>query len=167
MIEIERKFIIEKPDVDLLRGLPGFSESRIVQIYVHSLENVTHRVRSREIDGEVVYTETKKQRIDKMSALEDEREISREQFVSISADIKEGTSPINKVRYTFLANEKLFEMDVYPEWKNTCILEIELSDREEKIVFPGFIKIVEEVTGNRAYSNASMARSFPEESICR
>lgn len=167
MVEIERKYIIEKPDVDCLRALPGFSESEIVQIYVESAANVTHRVRSREADGKTVYTETKKQRIDKMSALEDEHEISREQFVSISAGIKEGTSPINKVRYTFIANEKLFEVDVYPQWKKTCILEIELSDREENVILPSFIKVIEEVTGNRAYSNASMARSFPKESVCQ
>ena len=51
----------------------------------------------------------------------------------------------------------------HPEWKNTAILETELSDRDTVVKFPDFIKIVADVTGDKRYSNASMSRSFPEE----
>lgn len=164
-VEIERKYVIKIPDKNTLRDLPDYTESEIVQIYVKSSSALTHRIRSRETDGKTVYTETKKIRIDKMSAIEDEREISGADFYRLSKEIKEGTTPINKTRYTFTYCGKTFEIDVYPEWNETCIMETELSSREEKVDFPPFIKIVLEVTGNKSYSNASMAKKFPKEII--
>ena len=164
-IEIERKYIIRMPDIDKMRAFPEYSVSDILQIYIASESSVTHRVRARKSALGTVYTETKKVRIDKMSAHEQEREISQERFLLLSQSIKEGTVPINKVRHTFVFEGQLFEVDIYPEWKNTCILETELPSRESAVRFPDFIEILEEVTGNRAYSNAAMAKSFPAESV--
>ena len=163
MIEIERKYIIKMPDMEFIRGCEGFTESEILQIYINSPSSVTHRVRRRKFSSRTVYTETKKRRIDKMSAVEEEREISENEFNILRENIKEGTAPIKKNRYTFLYNGKVFELDVYPEWKETCILETELVSREERVEFPSFIAVLEEVTGNPAYSNAGMARLFPRE----
>ena len=163
MIEIERKYIIELPDMDLLRRLDKYSKSEILQIYLNSDIAVTHRIRRREFQNEIVYTETKKQRIDKMSAREDEREITENEFKQLCGNIKQGTRPINKVRHTFCYLGKIFEIDVYPEWESTCILETELTSRGETVLFPDFIHVVEEVTGNPLYSNAGMSRLFPTE----
>jgi len=165
MIEIERKYIIKMPDIELVRGCDGFTESEILQIYINSQSGVTHRVRRRSFLSGAVYTETKKQRIDKMSAIEDEREISEKEFNLICENIKTGTRPIIKTRYAFSYCGQLFELDVYPEWKRTCILETELTSRDETVDFPSFISVIEEVTGNPDYSNASMARLFPKERL--
>ena len=163
MVEIERKFIIEKPKFEIISRCECYSLSEIVQIYIESASGITHRIRKRTADGVSVYTETKKVRIDRMSAHEDEREISESEFLTLSENIKEGTRPINKKRYTLLYGGKLFEIDEYPEWEKSAILEIELASRDEAFDMPPFINVIEEVTGNRAYSNASMAKSFPVE----
>ena len=162
-IEIERKYIIKLPLIDLIKKESGFTESCITQIYLNSDAGVTHRVRKRVYEGKATYTETKKTRIDKMSVIEDEREITEAEYLSLSSDIKQGTRPIFKTRYTFLSGEKVVEIDVYPDWKRTCILETELSSREEIVTFPEFINIIKEVTGQFEYSNASMAKCFPKE----
>lgn len=162
-IEIERKYVIRMPSIEKLMAECGFASSAITQIYLNSGAGVTHRVRKREFSDGVRYYETRKTRIDKMSAVEDEREISGEEYAQLSKNIKMGTSPITKTRYTFLSRGKLIEIDVYPEWKNTCILETELTDREEEVKLPDYIEIIKEVTGCFEYSNASMARSFPKE----
>ena len=162
-VEIERKFIIKIPDISAMREFSDYTESKIMQIYLKSPIAVTHRIRSREFCGKTVYTETKKIRIDKMSAVEDEHEISKTDFDRLSLEIQEGTLPINKTRHTFSYRGKVFEIDVYPKWQKTCIMETELNSRDEKVDFPPFIEIVSEVTGNRAYSNASMAKKFPDE----
>ena len=164
MIEIERKYIIMKPDIEYLKELLGYSESKILQIYLNSENSVTHRIRRREFQSSVVYTETKKRRIDKMSAEELEREITKEEFDSLALNVMTGTKPLNKIRYTFRYLGKLFEVDIYPEWESTAILETELVSRDEAVAFPEFIRVVKEVTGNPAYSNASMSKKFPEES---
>ena len=161
--EIERKYIIKLPDIERLRLEKGFSESEIIQIYLDAPRGVTHRVRKRVRGGCAVYTETKKTRIDKMSVVEDEREISEEDYLRLSKNIKGGTTPVIKKRYTAGYNGKILEIDVYPNWKKTCIMEIELEDREEEISLPEYIELVMEVTGDFAYSNASMAKSFPLE----
>ena len=164
-VEIERKFVILMPDVTLLEKMPGYTKSEITQIYISSLPGVTHRVRKREYSETTVYTETKKIRIDSTSAYEDDREISEEEYLSISENIKKDTSPIKKVRRTAVYKGKTLEIDIYPNWNKTAILEVELSDREEYFDLPEFIKVILEVTGDKKYSNASMAISFPRELI--
>ncbi len=162
-IEIEKKYIIELPDVSEMEKTEGYTKSEITQIYLSSETGITHRVRSRVTAGNITYTETKKLRIDDMSAFEDEREISREAFSALSRNKKSGTQEIKKVRHTFIYKGQMFEVDVYPEWKRSAILETELKTRETAVEFPSFIKIIKDVTGDGRYSNAGMARAFPDE----
>ena len=162
-VEIERKFIIRKPDEDALSRLNGYTRSEIEQIYLASPVGVTHRIRSRRYADRTEYTETVKLRIDKSSANELESEITEERFLELSRNIADGTRPIVKTRHTFPMGGHVFEIDVYPEWQSTCILEVELSHRDEEIIFPSLISPVREVTGEKPYSNASMSRVFPPE----
>lgn len=162
-LEIERKYIIKMPNLSIIREKAGYTASKIRQIYIESKPHVTHRIRSREYDGKAVYTETKKIRVDKISAIEDERVISKEEFEELSLLKKSGTSVISKVRHTFPYSDFLIEIDVYPEWKSTAIMEIELRSRDETVNIPDFIEIISEVTGNKKYSNAAMSENFPEE----
>ena len=161
-IEIERKFIIEKPSFDLMSACHAESTS-IVQIYLKAPEGVTRRIRKRTYKDGIRYFETVKKRIDKISSYEDECEISESDFLEKSKEIKEGTRPLLKDRITFECFGKIIEIDVYPEWEKSAIMEIELDTRDEEIKLPDFIKIIKEVTGNYLYSNAKMAERFPEE----
>ncbi len=163
-VEIERKFIVEKPDPEVLEGIEGYTRSEILQIYLNSKSGETKRIRRRQYPDRTLFYETRKIRIDPMSSTEIEREITEADFEERSKDIKTGTSPVKKIRYTFEYSGHTFELDVYPEWKKSSIMEVELGSREEKVIFPPFIKIVKEVTGNKNYSNASMSRRFPRES---
>ena len=162
-IEIERKYIIRMPRIESLAPMEGYGSDRIVQTYLESPKGVTHRVRSREGTLGTRYYETKKERIDAMSSVESEREIEREEYEALLSKIAVGTSPITKTRHSFTYLGQLFEIDVYPEWQRTAILETELRAREAAPAFPPFIEVVREVTGNVGYSNAAMARSFPGE----
>ncbi len=164
-VEIERKYIIVKPDTEQLRELCGFTESRIQQIYLSSEPGLTRRIRRRAFADGVKYYVTEKRRIDKMSADEHEWEIGEGEYARLALDMTDGTEPIEKCRYTFDYRGQLFEIDVYPQWRGTAIMETELDSREREVEMPEFIRIVREVTGIREYSNASMARAFPEESV--
>lgn len=162
-IEIERKYIIEKPDAERLRAMDSFTESRILQIYLSSPKGITHRIRARESDGVSVYTETKKIRIDAMSSTEIESEIDAQRFSELRSCIREGSVPIEKTRCTFIYRGQLFELDFYPEWERTCIMETELDSRERVVDFPDVIRIVRDVTGVKEYSNSAMSMKFPLE----
>ena len=162
-VEIERKYVILLPDVATLAAQPGYTVSEIEQTYLESEPTVTHRVRARRRGDKTVYTETKKVRIDKMSVFEDEREIGEEEYKALLSKKEQGTVTLYKTRHTFLYNGQIFEIDVYPEWTHSAILETELKTRETEVEFPDFITVIKEVTGDKKYSNASMSHSFPDE----
>ncbi len=164
-IEIERKFIIELPDPRRMVEMDGYRADEITQTYLKSPKRITHRVRKRMTCGESRYTETKKVRIDGMSSYEDEREITAEEYERLLCERDTECTDVIKVRHSFLYDGKTVEIDVYPVWQRSCIMEIELDSRDEQISLPPFICVITEVTGNRAYSNAAMARSFPDEII--
>ena len=163
-LEIERKYIIEKPQIDKMRECGAYTSSEIVQIYLDAEAGVTRRVRSRAYaDGRVQYFETEKRRVDKMSAEERERKITKAEFDNFSLQIVQDTRPIIKTRHTFDYLGQTFEIDVYPEWERTCIMETELPSRDTEVKMPDFIRIIAEVTGDKRYSNAAMSKSFPKE----
>ena len=162
-IETEVKFIIEKPSLDMLHKMKDYTESEILQIYLES-EKLTHRVRRRKYsDGHIEYTENTKERISIVSSIETEKEITEEEFYRLSQNIEKGSKPLEKVRRTFYYSGHTIELDYYNAWKNTCIMEVELDDEREKIDYPSEFNILLNATGDRRYSNHSMARSFPEE----
>ncbi len=162
-IEIERKYVIEKPRIADMSSLENYTSSEIVQIYLASPRGLTHRIRSRRYADGVRYYETTKIRIDKISSHEYEREIEKREFDELAGQIAEGSRPIIKTRHTFDFQGQTFEVDVYPEWENTAVMETELPSRDTEVLFPDFIRVYAEVTGDKRYSNAQMSRSFPEE----
>ena len=162
-IETERKYVILKPSANILMSQEGFTSSDITQIYLFDKEK-THRIRKRVFsDGREEYTENTKRRISALSSIETEEEISRERFCELEQQIAPGSTAVQKTRITFSYGGKLFEVDIYPEWNKTCILEVELENENESIDFPDFISVARDVTGDRKYSNHSMAYEFPNE----
>ena len=164
-VEIERKYVILLPDIEVISREGGYTVSEIRQTYLLGAPHVTHRVRMRTYPDRVVYTETKKVRIDKLSAFEDEREIDADEYESLLSLRDPATVTLTKTRHTFTYFGQTFEIDIYPEWQRTCIMETELKDRAEKAEMPPFIRVLAEVTGDKKYSNASMSRGFPAELI--
>ena len=164
-IEIEKKYIIKKTDRATLLLQEGYTESSIVQIYLPSNDGETLRVRKRVQNGTVSYIETRKIRIDEMSSTEIERELTESEYDSLANNILPSTSPINKIRYTFIYKSQLFEIDEYPQWHHTAIMETELDSRERDVEFPDFIEIIKDVTGDKSYSNRGMSHIFPKEQL--
>ena len=164
-VEIERKYIIRIPDLKALEAQEGYTVSKIEQTYLESDPCVTHRVRKRVYENRVVYTETKKVRIDKISSYEDEEQIDESEYLRLLERIKNGTHTLTKTRHTFVFLGQTFEVDIYPEWTSSCIMETELTSRETEVKIPSFISVVKEVSGDKRYTNASMSYEFPDELI--
>ena len=162
-VETERKFIVVKPSIDILKQFESYTESNITQTYLTDPTR-THRIRKREYtDGRVEYTENIKLRISGMSAYENEREISEAEYISLSANMDPSTSPVKKTRRTVEIGGLVYEFDSYEPWRTTCIMEVELDSEQTELPIPDFVTVVREVTGVKAYSNHSMAHAFPEE----
>lgn len=155
--EVERKYLIRRPDEAWLKTLPDRSE--IEQTYlVTQKDGERGRVRKRTRDGAAVYTHTVKRRINDLRAVELEREIDAAEYARFLelADPKRRT--LYKTRYCLPYRGQLFEIDVYPFWADRAIMEIELEDEAQPVELPPDIEMIEEVSSDRRYSNAALAR---------
>ena len=161
--EIERKFIIKMPSLDVIERQHNFCSTEIIQTYLDSPSEITERVRMRKYPDKVRYTHTRKIRVNTLKAIEDEREITEGEYKKLSERKKRGYISITKQRCSFDYMGQTYEIDIYPQWKKTAILEIELSSEEETINIPSFLDVVREVTADSRYKNVRMAKSFPAE----
>ncbi len=164
-LETERKYLIRKPNFQLLSGLDGYTVSDIEQIYLDEKDGLTRRVRMIKYADRVEYTENTKRRISKMTCIENEVEITKERYLELKSEIASDCSPLYKRRHTFYYLGQTLEIDEYPSFLHSAILEIELKSEDTIPAFPEFIEIISEVTGDKKYSNHSMAKSFPDENL--
>ena len=155
--EIERKFLIEYPDLKALAAMPNCQKVEISQTYLKSDGNEEVRIRQRGINRHYLYYETRKRPVNSMKRIEIERRLSQEEYLARLMDADPEKRPIRKDRYCFTDNNQYFEVDVYPFWKDQAILEIELIDPEEEIRFPEFLRLIREVTDDDNYKNTALA----------
>ena len=163
--EIERKYIIYYPNIKKLESMPNCQKIDIVQTYLKSNNENERRVRARGIDGDYLYYLTEKKEISKLKRIELERKLTQDEYIKYLMEADNNLRTIRKTRYCLTENNQYFEIDIYPEWKNQAIMEIELSDENEKIKTPKFIEIVKEVTDDDNYKNYGMAKSMPKEFV--
>ena len=163
--EIERKYLIEYPDIKKLENMSNCQKIDIIQTYLKSNSDKERRVRARGIDGDYLYYLTEKKKISKLKRVELERKLTQDEYIKYLMDADQKLHPIRKTRYCLTENNQYFEIDIYPEWKNQAIMEIELNDENQKVNIPKFINIVKEVTNDDSYKNYEMAKSMPKELV--
>ena len=156
--EIERKFLIEYPNLEELERLPNCSRVEIIQTYLLSADGSEARVRQRGADGNYIYTHTAKRKVSGTKRVEMERRITKNEYLRFLMDADPARRPIRKTRYCLSAGTQYFEIDVYPFWKDQAIVEIELTDENEEILFPEQIKVIREVTEDETYKNSFLAK---------
>ena len=156
--EIERKFLIEYPDVKWLESIPNCQRIEIIQTYLKSDNEDEIRVRQRGIDGHYIYFQTTKRKVSSLKRVEIERRLSEIEYIRLLMNADTTRRQIRKDRYCLTYENQYFEIDVYPFWNDKAIAEIELSDENADIKFPEQIKVIKEVTDDESYKNASLAR---------
>ncbi len=153
--EIEKKFIIEYPDINWLDSLKNAKKVYISQSYITD-DNDKKRIRKRGIDGVFSYYLTMKKSLDGFKKEEIEYQITKEEYDYLKEKDKNCLT-IEKIRYCLSENFTYYEIDVYPFWKDKAVMEIELKDENEKYVLPKNIKIIKDVSSDKAYSNYNLA----------
>ena len=159
-LEIERKFLIEMPDLDWIEKNTDCEIAQIVQTYLgRNSEGFGSRVREMKIKGVKKYFHTAKKSLSGITRIELEKEISKNEYEKYLGE-KKGTVSLKKTRYIVKLNNLKYEIDVYPFWNDTAIMEIELKNENQKFDIPDFIKIIGEVTNNLDYTNHSLAKKY-------
>lgn len=148
--EIERKFLVKSTGFIQ----KSFKHHRIVQAYICSGHGHTVRVR---IKGDKGYLTIKGKSFDGgISRLEWEKEIS----IKEAEDLLQLCQPgmIDKIRYEVKSGKHTIEVDVfYGENEGLIVAEIELDSVDESWISPEWLG--EEVTGQKKYTNASLAKN--------
>ena len=160
-LEIERKFLIKKPDLQLLESLPNCQKVDIIQTYLNSNDDEEVRIRQRGEVGSYIYTKTIKKKIKSTTRQEIEKRITQREYLTLLNNADINLHQVKKTRYCLMHNNRYYEIDIYPFSKNNAICEIELNDENEQFELPEFISIVKEVTNDKKYSNRKLAEKIP------
>ena len=166
-LEIERKYLIYYPDIKKLESMPNCTKLEITQTYLKSNDGVERRVRRRGINGNYLYYLTEKRKISELKRIETEKRLTEKEYIDLLGEQDSTLRVIHKTRYCLVYNNQYFEIDVYPQWDNQAIMEIELSSEDEEIKVPNFIKVYSDVTNNKEYKNYEMAKEMPQQLILK
>lgn len=163
--EIERKFLIEKPNLEYLDNLPMCEKVQIVQTYLKSSDDEEIRIRQRGSDGVFTYSKTRKINVNNLKRIEVEERLTEEEYINelLNADPERGQ--IIKTRYCLSYNNQYFEIDIYPFFKDKAICEIELDSENQKVDIPPFIEVIDEVTDDLKYRNSEIAKQIKKGQI--
>ncbi len=160
-LEIERKYLIEYPDLDVLKSLCS-NIYRMEQTYLNSPETMTRRVRRRVGEKEQFFY-TEKERISDVTCVEREREISQKEYEALLEEKRADSLTIAKRRYCLPYQGLVFEIDIYDFWKSIAIMEVELHTETQEFSIPSFCKVLREVTHDWMFKNAALAKFVPDE----
>lgn len=159
--EIERKFLIKMPQISFLEENKECQRVDIIQTYLKDKV----RIRACKIGEEEVYIKTKKQKISDLVRIEEEGEITKKQYDTLLLTADTERQSIKKTRYKYPFDGKIFEIDIFSEWEDRALLEVELTDENEEFTVPPFLEIIKEVTYCKEYRNFALAKKFPKEKI--
>ena len=157
--EIERKYLIKKPDINRLEKLDNCKKVEILQTYLSGDENSSVRVRQRGENGHYTYTKTTKIKISDIKRIENEIKISKKEYLNLLLQADTTKHQIRKTRYLLMYKNQYFEIDIFPNFNDTALMEIELRDENQIIELPNFIEVINEVTSDPNYLNINIAKN--------
>ena len=149
----ERKYIVE-----LTGEIPDCTESDIIQTYLVAEPGCEIRLRRRGWQGSFVNVHTTKKRTENNQVLETERQVSNNLYESLLQQADPYRQSIRKHRKSFIWKGQYFELDTYYEpVDHLMILETKGVADQESVKFPPFIRVIEDITGNKRYYNYNLA----------
>lgn len=107
-LEIERKFLIEYPDIKRLEASPACRRVEIIQTYLQSENGDEVRVRQRGENGHYVYFLTTKRKLSGIKRVELERRLTKEEYLTFLMDADTSKKQIRKTRYCLTSGQPLF-----------------------------------------------------------
>ena len=162
-LEIERKFVILTPSLSWLERQPGARKVEIEQTYLLSDASCSRRVRLWREEDELHCFRGLKRSLSDMTRIEEEDEISLEEYRELLSEADPARRPVRKTRWCVPYEGHVLEIDIYPFWDTQAVLECELGHEEEAFSIPPEITVLREVTSDRRYLNSALAGMSEEE----
>jgi CYTH domain-containing protein/transcriptional regulator with XRE-family HTH domain len=158
LCEVERKYLIEYPNVKELESMNNCEKIEIIQTYLTSDNDEEVRIRQRGKEGNYIYYKTIRKKVSDLKRLEVERRLSKEEYLNLLMNADPDYRQIRKTRYCLMHNKTYYEIDIYPFWKDKALVEVELKDENQKITLPSFLKVIKDVTSDESYRIYSLAK---------
>lgn len=154
-VEIERKFLIKKPNIEAISKLYPVAVCDIFQFWLseNSLNVDERRVRSYGIDNNYTYYYTEKKQYNE-GRIEIEERISEKEYLRFLPDMK---SKLRKKRYCIVYNSQYIKLDIFDFDQDMAIVEVELSDITEEVNLPDVFEVIKEVTNDKKYLNKNIS----------
>lgn len=160
-LETRRKFLIRHPDIQQLETRPSCQGVDILQAYLRSeIPGEMIRIRQRGSNGNYVYFKTRKRILDNQQRIELEERLTRNEFEELLAQRDRSYQVIRKRRYCLSENGLYYNIDLFPQWQEQALMEIETYARDDRVIIPDGIELIREVTGEEAYSNPFIAKNL-------
>lgn len=157
--EIERKFLLrEFPGEELLRA-KGARRIDVTQAYMVSKRGKTVRIRRWADGARASYFLTEKSGSG-LERMESERPISRHEYELMLQARDPELGVIEKQRWCLIENGQLLEIDLFPQFDNLCVAEVELVHVDEEVRIPSWLPVERDVTLEKGYSNKSLAKQL-------
>ncbi|MBI2024540.1 MAG: AAA family ATPase [Candidatus Harrisonbacteria bacterium] len=155
-LEIERKFLVKGFQI---QDIPVCCQQiDITQTYLASEKE--ERIRRRGQDGHYLHYQATKTPSTTLVREEKERLISEERYQILFERRSRNHDIIRKIRFCFIWNNQYFELDFFLEparLRGAMILEVELTEENDKVQIPDWLRITGEVTGDPKYKNYNLA----------
>ena len=150
----ERKYLVE-----VTGQLPETIDSEILQTYLVSEPGTEVRLRRRTwLSGKVVNVHNTKKRTAPGEQIETERQVENALYESLLQQADPYRQSISKRRQSFIWSGQYFELDTYKgPLDGLVILETKGIADAEDVNFPPFIRVIQEITGNKEYYNYNLA----------
>jgi len=159
-LEIERRFLVEYPNIDLVCKMPGVSIVQISQTYFDTDREKKLRARTWTEDGITSYILTRKTKINDMIRKEEESQLTREEYDELIVSAVGNVRHIEKTRYCIPFDNKVVELDVFPFWSDKAIAEVELEAEDDELNLPGELKVLREITSEKSLTNYNLALTY-------
>lgn len=152
-IEEERKYIVR-----VTGAIPDCIESEILQTYLTAEPGCEVRLRRRTTNGNVINIHTTRKRLSSSEELVTERTVTNALYESLLQQADPYRNAISKRRRSFIYQGQFFELDTYQGILNgLVILETKGIASHNDLKLPPFLEIVEDITGNTDFYNATLA----------
>lgn len=150
---IEKKYLVNIPDISYLDNLGGCSKVKMTLTYLNgSSEQCDIKLLLRNEDGKKFY-----QKIIKGNNKKSTITLTADEYIDELDNKMIDRNSITKYRYSFIYHSVYYKIDVFEE-KNYSILEVDLLGNHEEVHFPPFIKVIKDVSNDPNYKNYNISK---------
>ncbi len=158
-LNIKRRYLIRYPDTAALDLSPNCQRVDIFQAYLKStVPGEIIRIRQRGINGNYLYFMSRKRKVDNDKIIEMEERLTENEFHTLLMQVDHEYQPIHKLRYCLSENGLYYNIDIYPQWEDKALMDVELYSGTDQVPVPGAVTLIREVTGEKEYTSLYMAK---------